>query len=393
MAKAKPRAIPRGMGSVFARESDGRWVVRLNLGGGRYRTRYAPTEADALALFWQLRGQLDVLAAGGDRLTLAQWLEQWFAELVRPHRAPRTARFYRAILDHHLIPELGGRKLGQLSVADVDRFTAARLADHSAAYVAGMRTVLRAALADAERRDLVQKNVAARSAAIRSEPRESPEVSPERALALLQALSGHRHGNLFAVILATGMRHSEALGLARADVDAARETVRVRRQLYTRGGDYELAPLKARARAKLIPLLPFAVEALARERALQAERRLRAPAWEDRLGLVFTGDRGRPLHMSTTGQAWVALVRASGLEGLRVHDLRHACASLLAAAGAPPRVVADWLGHSDVSITLNVYTHALPAGAREAAARLAGLLQGPAEGPLDGGGPTSAAAS
>lgn len=375
----KRRAVPRGSGSVYRRAADARWVAAVNLPNGKRRVLYADTEDTALELFWKARGELDTLAAGGDRLTVAQWLDRWFAELVTPHKRRRTAAFYGAVIRVHLAPDLGDRKLGALSVADVDRFIAAKLARYSAGYVAGMRTVLAAALSDAERRDLVARNVARRSKAVAVPPRDPPEVTPEGALALLEALRGHRHGNLMATILATGMRHSEALGLRWADVDAARETVRIRQQLYTRAKVYELAPLKGRARAKVIPLLPFAVEALARERALQAGRRLRAKEWHDSLGLVFTGDAGRPLHSNTTRQAWKALCRRNGPEGLRVHDLRHACASLLAASGAPPRVVADWLGHADVGVTLNVYTHALDGAAGEAARRLAALLHATSE--------------
>ena len=97
--------------------------------------------------------------------------------------------------------------------------------------------------------------------------------------------------------------------------------------------------------------------------------------WQD-LGLVFSTVEGRPLDASFVTHHLQSLLARAGLRRQRFHDLRHACASLLLAQGVPARVVMDVLGHSQVSLTLNTYSHVVPSLRTEAADRMDDVLQG-----------------
>ena len=108
--------------------------------------------------------------------------------------------------------------------------------------------------------------------------------------------------------------------------------------------------------------------------ALQlADRDNAEVAWTE-TGYVFTMDDGRPLHPQSVSRAFDRAIAAAKLPRIRLHDLRHTHASLALAAGINPKVVSERLGHATVSITLDTYSHAIPALQEEAAERIAGLV-------------------
>ena len=110
-------------------------------------------------------------------------------------------------------------------------------------------------------------------------------------------------------------------------------------------------------------------------RARQAEERpLIGTEWEDH-DLVFCTHQGRPLIGSNVlNQNLHPLLKRAGLLRVRFHDLRHTAATLLLLRGAPPKVVSELLGHSSVSLTLDVYSHVLPDMQREATTALDQML-------------------
>lgn len=95
--------------------------------------------------------------------------------------------------------------------------------------------------------------------------------------------------------------------------------------------------------------------------------------WHDR-GFVFTSGKGTPLEPRNVTRQFKELLAAAKLPNIRLHDLRHSCATLLLAQGVNPRVVMETLGHSQVSLTLNTYSHVLPALQRDAAERINAVL-------------------
>ena len=128
-------------------------------------------------------------------------------------------------------------------------------------------------------------------------------------------------------------------------------------------------PKSARSR-RTIALPTVAVTALRAHRVRQLEARLAAGSrWQD-CGFVFASSIGTPLDPRNVTREFKALLVAAKLPNIRLHDLRHSCATLLLAQGANPRVVMETLGHSQVSLTLNTYSHVLPALQQEAAAKM-----------------------
>jgi integrase len=116
------------------------------------------------------------------------------------------------------------------------------------------------------------------------------------------------------------------------------------------------------------------VEALRQHKAGQREESLLAgPEWKE-TGLVFTTHWGSPIEPRNATRSFKRVLARAGIREIRFHDLRHSCATLLLVQGVAPRVVMEILGHSQISLTMNTYSHVLPALQREAAARLEALL-------------------
>ena len=118
------------------------------------------------------------------------------------------------------------------------------------------------------------------------------------------------------------------------------------------------------------------IAALRTHRARQLEAQLLGgTGWKDQWGLVFTTSVGTPIHPRNLNRSFKALLQRGGLPNIRFHDLRHSCASLLAAQGVPARMAMEILGHSDIRLTQNIYTHVFDESKRQAADVMDQLLR------------------
>ena len=142
-------------------------------------------------------------------------------------------------------------------------------------------------------------------------------------------------------------------------------------------GGLVLVEPKSRAGHRTISLPPQLVDALRTHRAEQAAERLRADnVWEDHHGLVFAQPNGRPVDPRADHRAWKNLLAAAGLPDARLHDARHTAATLLLSQGVPARVAMEILGHSQISLTLQTYSHVTAELHRDAADKVGEALWG-----------------
>ncbi|HEV2121835.1 MAG TPA: site-specific integrase, partial [Chloroflexota bacterium] len=188
---------------------------------------------------------------------------------------------------------------------------------------------------------------------------------------------------LYSVALVVGLRQGEALGLHWADVDQARDTLRVKTALQRVKIEGEkksrliFAEPKFSRSKRTIPLPGVAIAALERHKKRQDEERTFAGSrWQEN-DLVFTTSIGTPIEPRDVVEKFKKHLHDAGLPDKRFHDLRHTCASLLLAQGVHPRVVMETLGHSGIQLTMNTYSHVMPAAQREEADRMDSLLTAP----------------
>lgn len=377
---------PRGEGSVH-RRTDGRWVGIVDLGYGKgngsrnRRYIYGRTKNECLdKLHIAQRRVRDVGAMPPVRLTVGEWLTTWTEQVLPGSVRESTAANYAVLVRHYIVPVLGNRSLTKLAPADVRAFLGelARTDSRhgrplSARTVQYVHAVLRRALTQAMREELVTRNVAALVSAPRVLHREVNYLEPEQAQDLLAAARDDRLYALYAVALALGLRRGEALALRWRDIDLEKRTLRVRGSLQRVNGRLQITEPKTARSRRLIPLPDICVDALVEHRERQASDREHATIWIES-DLVFTTSIGTPIEPRNLVRHFQTLCRRAGLPQIRFHDLRHTCASLLLAQGVEPRVIMETLGHSVIGTTLNIYTHVLPATQRSAADRMDDLL-------------------
>jgi integrase len=167
-----------------------------------------------------------------------------------------------------------------------------------------------------------------------------------------------------------GLRQGEILGLRWSDVDVETSTLRVAQALQRVNGRLEFVEPKSRRSRRTIPMPPTVARALRAHRSRQLEERIAVgPRWRES-DLVFTTSIGTPLDSRNVTRRFQAALERASLPRLRFHDLRHTAASLMLAQGVPARVVMETLGHSQISLTMNTYSHVVPALQREAADRM-----------------------
>lgn len=217
--------------------------------------------------------------------------------------------------------------------------------------------------------------------------REVEPLTPLEIGQLFDALEDERLRALYVLAVSTGLRQGGLLGLTWGDLDLVGGRLTVARPLQRVDGVPTFIEPKSARSWRTVPLPGFASAALQAHRALQASERERAGArWRGKEGLralVFCTVDGRPLHSSTVTHRFERVLRNAGIRRRRFHDLRHSCATVLARQGVPARVVMELLGHSQISLTMNTYSHVLPEMQPEAGERMEGFLRGIAHLPPD----------
>lgn len=416
----------RGEGSI-SRRPDGRWMGRVDLGWQdgrrRYKTYYGRTRG---ALQDKLRKALgdvqDGLSLPDERQTVEKYLRIWLGHKVSQLR-PRAYLTYEQAVELHLTPGVGKVLLARLTPQHLQAwFTAHQKAGASPRTIRYARTILRAALNQAVRWNLVARNAAALVEPPRHVVREIQPLTPEQARTLLRSAKDHRLGALVSVATSLGLRKGEALGLRWQDVDLNAGMLMVRQALERSGGDrvarrpllvqrreirrqLAAAPQRSAERRELrqalelvrhqwrglrstlqltepkstrsrrtVRLPQIAVTALKAHRTSQLKERLAAgKAWAD-TGLVFTSPIGTPIDPRNASREFQAMLTTAGLPHVRFHDLRHTAATLLLAQGVDARTIMETLGHSQISLTLNTYSHVLPALQEAAASKMDAIL-------------------
>jgi integrase len=201
----------------------------------------------------------------------------------------------------------------------------------------------------------------------------------EQALQFLAAAKSDPLEALYALALTSGLREGELIGIQWHDLDLVGGKLQVRRTVaYVPKKGLTISEPKTAKSRRSVHLTALAIEALKRHRVRQNEVRLAAgSAWAGG-DWVFCNSVGNPINGSNLLQrSFRPLLARAGLPAIRFHDLRHSSATLLLSLGVHPKIVSEILGHSQVSLTLDTYSHVLPSLQEEAFSRLNTLLTEP----------------
>lgn len=333
--------------------------------------------------------------------TLASYLAYWLREVVDANLAPATAANYDMFVRLYIVPDLGRKRLDKLTVQDVRKwFNGLRTRCQCCAQGKDERrakgerkccakgecceqyasdrttrdawTVLRAALNNAVREEIIPRNVAALLRVPKPRRRKVKPWTVDEARKFLE-VARKRHDPLYpayVLILVLGLRRGEMLGLRWEDVDLERAELTVGWQIQRIRGQLLHRETKTEASDAVLPLPDICATALReRERDQRAAREAARSDWKD-LGLVFTTRTGQPIEPRNFNRSFVAACRKAGVRPIPVHATRKTCASILVAMDVHPRVAMQILRHSQISVTMNVYSEVSSDATRKALKRL-----------------------
>jgi len=361
-----------GEGSIKQR-SDGLWEARVSLEGGKRRSFYGKTRREAQD---KLRTALRDLDAGldlsSDRQTVAQFLDKWLSASVKPSVKVKTYEGYESIVRIRVTPRIGRTHLAKLTALDLQAlYTELANAGLSARSVHHTHRVLHRAFVQAVRWNLIARNPCDGAQGPRATRSEMMVWTPEEADAFLISTRQHPAHALYMLALTTGMRQGELLGLKWGDVDLSAGTLAVRRSLQRQrvAGLVFEEPKTARSR-RSIRLCQRAIVALRAHHDRQAfDRRAAGSEWKAR-DLVFCHANGEPLDPSYQTTIFKKAVEAAGVPAIRFHDMRHTAATILLSRGVHVKLVSEMLGHATIVLTLDTYSHLIPAMHGDAAAAM-----------------------
>ena len=371
----------RGNGEgTITRRKDGRWEARYIIetaNGPKRKVLYGKTRAEVAGkLAKAVADRNGGLTYEGGSTTVSEYLQGWLTDAVRDTVRQRTYERYEQIVRVHLVPAWRRKKLKNLTPADVRRLYREKLdsglAPRTVQYI---HTTLHKALKQAVADGLIPRNVSEAVKSPRPAKKEIKPLSPDQARAFLQAACDDRFEALYVLAIHRGLREGELLGLKWDDLDLEHGTLAVRRTLSeTKTGHRFEAPKNGTGRN--IKLTTGVVEALKRHRKRQLEERMRFAGLREDHGLIFPNQLGKTMNArNLSARSFKPLLAKAGLpRSVRLHDLRHTCATLLLSTNAHPKLVQELLGHADIAITLNTYSHVLPGMGDQAAAAMESAL-------------------
>jgi site-specific recombinase XerD len=319
------------------------------------------------------------------KANVREYLTKEWLPAVKATIRPTTYRSYEQHVMCHIAPHIGSVKLQTLSGSQINALYATLAETGKADGKSGLsprtihhvHTCLHKACKDAVRWGRLPKNPVEAADPPRGKGEGAAEMktwTAKQLKAFLESTGGERLRSLYHLLAMTGMRRGEGVGLRWDDVDLEAGRLSVRRALIPYGDGVIVSEPKTAKGRRSIALDPGTIEAL----KAQAQRQLADQeewdgVWVDS-GYVFTKENGEPYHPQSVSRSFQGALEAAKLPRIRLHDLRHTHATLALQAGVHAKVISERLGHASIAITLDTYSHAIPALQEDAATLIAGLV-------------------
>lgn len=351
------RKRANGEGTIY-RLPNGKWKAVVCDGRAKdgkliRRSRTADSHAAARDKLDELRRE----PTGDSRsLTVAQYLNRWLEDTVKPNLASNTYSSYKQQCETHIIPRIGSVKLRSLTAVHVQKMLADMVRDEvgdaTRAYVF---RVLNNAMMRADRLDLLLLNPCGKVDPPRHTRKEIRTFTAEEAKSIIAAVQDDPLHAFYVLGFSTGMRQGELCGLWWEDIDDKKGILNVRRQLIYGSGVEEFNKPKTPYSLRPIELSETCLKALAGRRRWMLKNGLASTK------LVFSTRLGTPINPRTFNRGpWLHLLKRLKLPHRGFHHVRHTYATLALGDGVPINVVSQVLGHANAAITLKLYAHALP---------------------------------
>ena len=369
---------PNGAGSIRQR-ADGRWEARYSdgwtkTGHLRQKSIYGKSMKEVRQKLTKVLAEIDQgTYIEPSKTKVSEWLDLWLKEYCGDKKYS-TVKNYRASVKTHIKPQLGSIPLGKLTKTDIQQFYNRLLKPPDGSQGISPKTiknthgVLSKAMSVAVVNGFIRSNPCVGTILPRVEKHEVEPLTDDQVALLLQmAEEDEEYGILLKVILLTGVRKAEAMGITWDCVDFRRGVIRINKQLQKRpkkDGGVVFASSK-NGKGRVLKPAPYVMELMKKRYEQQIRQKEDASvAWqgwqteaEHRTALAFTTLFGTPLQPQTVYNHFKKIAVEIGAPNAKVHDLRHTYAVLSLQNGDDVKTVQGNLGHATAAFTLDVYGH------------------------------------
>lgn len=360
----------RNEGSIFKR-TNGTWCAQVSVEGKRI-SKYFKTKKEASDWLLEMRNKLKSgISLAGAQTTLAEY----FSEYLKANKTtirPNTHFQYSQIVRQHILPMLGKIKLDELKPNIIQQLYSHKLDQGiSERSVLLIHAVLHKALRQAVMWGIIGWNPADGVIRPKKQHKEMKVLNDTQVRTLLLVAKGTPMHILLQIEITTGLRFGELLGLQWKDLNWGNRQLQIQRQLNRlKSHGLTFSEPKTKAGRRTIVLGKSTISLLHDHWLLQQKMIIEfGDQWQDN-DLIFPSETGTPADQSNVTKRFKLLLIKAGLPDIRFHDLRHTAATLMLLQGINPKIVQERLGHADISMTLNTYSHVLPSMQEDAAEKI-----------------------
>ena len=345
---------------------------------------YGKTQREVKEKLEEYKKQLSLGALpNDDKLTLEQWYYTWLFDYRIKDLKPKSFEKYEGIYRNYIKDtQLGRLKLKDLRATHLQKYYNDLMDKDKkpTSTIKGLNTRLKPCLAEAEKQGYIQKNYCKLVTLPKDNTsREIKVLTPEQQKSFIAVLVGHELEMLFLTALSTGLRLGEILGLKWSDIDFNTGILTVNRTLQRvteidRNGNRKSKVIeqlpKTKNSIRTIPLPKNMLAKLKDHKVHQSKNKLQIGELYSNNDYVFCDKLGYPLDDKRPNRNLKSILNKLGIDPLKFHGLRHTYATRLFEAGVPPKTVQVLMGHYDISITMDIYTHVMESTKLEAVDKL-----------------------
>ncbi len=356
--------------SIYKRKN-GSYASQVTIDGKRL-TKYFKTRKEANE--WLLEMQIKIrngVSLAGSKIPLSEYFEDYLKS-IKTIVKPNTHSQYSQIVKQHILPIIGKYKLEDLKPNIIQQLYNYHLDQGvSERTVILIHAVLHRALKQAVLWGILSWNPSDGVIRPKKKHNEMKVLNDHQVRTLLLAAKGTPMETLLQVEVTTGLRFGELLGLKWGDLDWGTRRLQIQRQVYrVKGQGLVFSEPKTKAGRRTIILGKNTIEVLKNHWEMQQKTIVElGDLWKNN-DLIFPSVTGTPTDQSNVFKRFKEILKSAGLPNIRFHDLRHTAATLMLKQKINPKIVQERLGHADISMTLNTYSHVLPSMQEEAAEKI-----------------------
>ena len=309
--------------------------------------------------------------------TVKDCIEEWVAVYVEPSLAPNTVRGYKVNFNNHTIPYIGHIPVQQLTPVQVQGlYSQLEKKGLSARSIRYVHTTLREALQYAYQAQYIAKNVADLVSPPKQGKHKTSVYTEKMVIEMLRCAEDTEMEIPLVIAVELGLRRGELLALKWSDIDWEKRTIEIQRNLVCIDKEYIFGDTKTKSGQRSLLLSEPLLKRLDKHRRDQNKIRLLLGSGYQNQDLIYCKKDGSPYHAGTLSHKFKTFLEKNKLSRIRFHDLRHTNATLLLQYGVPAKIASQRLGHANIAITLDTYSHVSTEMQEDAVSKLASGVLG-----------------